>query len=57
MIVMHSGTVPIPEGWAPCDGKEYYYNNNKIITPNLINNFIAGEEGIELKTEDGKGAG
>lgn len=54
MIIMHSGTVPIPEGWAPCDGKEYYYNNSKIVTPNLINNFIVGEEGIELKNGMGQ---
>jgi hypothetical protein len=40
MIIMHSGIEPIPEGWAPCDGKEYTYHGVTSKTPNLKNRFI-----------------
>lgn len=39
MIVMHSGS-NIPDGWAPCDGKEYEYQGQKYRTPNLVGRFI-----------------
>ena len=40
MIIMHSGIEPIPNGWAPCDGKEYEWNGIRSKTPNLTNRFI-----------------
>lgn len=40
MIVMHSGTTAIPEGWAICDGKIYQYLGEEIQTPNLTGRFI-----------------
>lgn len=40
MIMMYSGTEPIPEGWALCDGSEHIYNNIPIVTPNLKEKFI-----------------
>lgn len=39
VIVMHSG-VGIPDGWAPCDGKEHEYQGQKYRTPNLVGRFI-----------------
>lgn len=40
MIVMHSGNVPIPEGWGICNGSSYTYNGITTITPDLTNRFI-----------------
>lgn len=40
MIVMHSGTTNVPEGWAICDGNTYTYNDVSTTTPNLIDKFI-----------------
>lgn len=42
MIVMHYGTVAIPEGWAMCDGQTYDYEGENIQTPNLVDRFIKG---------------
>ncbi len=47
MIVMHSGTSSIPEGWAICDGTEYYYEGVKTITPNLTDKFIKAVTNVE----------
>lgn len=40
MIMMHSGTTPIPVGWAVCDGGEHTFNGVTSVTPNLVNKFI-----------------
>ena len=57
MIIMYTGNA-IPTGWALCDGKEYTFNDEKIITPNLISQFTpSGNEdtdGIEIETETEK---
>lgn len=47
MIIMHSGIVPIPEGWAICDGGEYEFEGVKSTTPNLINRFIKAVATVE----------
>ena len=39
MIVMHSGS-SIPDGWAPCDGKQHWYQGQYHKTPNLVGRFI-----------------
>ena len=35
MIMMHSGIVPIPSGWAVCDGGTYTHNGLTSSTPDL----------------------
>lgn len=40
MIVMHCGNIPIPEGWAICDGKLHTYDWRTTRTPDLIGKFI-----------------
>lgn len=40
MIMMYSGMLEIPEGWALCDGLEHIYNDVPTVTPNLIDKFI-----------------
>lgn len=50
MIIMYTGN-SVPTGWVLCDGKEYTFNDEKIITPNLINQFTLSndESGIEIE--------
>ena len=52
MIVMHSGITPIPEGWAPCDGNSYIYNDIVSVTPNLKGQFIKAWDGNVYKWEN-----
>ena len=40
MIMMYSGTQPVPEGWALCDGLSHTYKNTEIVTPNLKDKFL-----------------
>lgn len=47
MIIMHSGSEKIPEGWAICDGGEYEFDGVKSTTPNLINRFIKAVATVE----------
>lgn len=55
MIVMHYGNLPIPDGWAICDGKTYTYNGISTRTPNLIGRFIkAVESSSQVGSIDGE---
>lgn len=55
MIIMHYGNVPIPDGWAICDGKTYTYNGTSISTPNLVGRFIkAAENSSQVGSIDGE---
>ena len=55
MIIMHSGIEDIPDGWAPCDGKEYEWNGIKSKTPDLTNRFIKAVTSSEdVKATDNK---
>lgn len=55
MIIMHSGIEPVPNGWAPCDGKEYEWNGVKSKTPDLSNRFIKAVTTVEeIKATDNK---
>lgn len=47
MIMMYSGTLEIPEGWALCDGLEHVYNNVTTVTPNLVEKFIRYNDTVE----------
>ena len=47
MIMMHSGSENIPEGWAICDGSTHTYNGVTTITPNLVGRFIKAVESAE----------
>lgn len=47
MIMMYSGTQAIPEGWALCDGLTHVYNDEIIITPNLVEKFIRYDNTVE----------
>lgn len=40
MIIMYSGNLGIPDGWALCDGQTYTYNGITLTTPDLRNKFI-----------------
>lgn len=40
MIMMYSGNLDIPDGWALCDGSSHTYNGTSIVTPNLVEKFI-----------------
>ena len=55
MIIMHYGNLPIPDGWAICDGKTYTYNGTSISTPNLVGRFIkAAENSSQVGSIDGE---
>lgn len=41
MIVMYSGSLPVPEGWAVCDGQTVpTLDGTSFTTPNLVGKFI-----------------
>lgn len=50
MIMMHSGTVPIPYGWGICNGNTYEFNGVSVQTPDLRNRFIKAVESSEQIT-------
>jgi hypothetical protein len=35
MVTLYSNTLPIPVGWALCDGNSYTHNGENIRTPNI----------------------
>lgn len=51
MIVMHAPNIPIPYGWAICDGNTYTFEGSSVKTPNLVGKFIkaanSDTDGIE----------
>lgn len=47
MIMMYSGELPIPNGWAICDGSEHTYNGITTTTPNLIGRFIKATNTVD----------
>lgn len=47
MIMMYSGALEIPEGWALCDGLEHVYNDVITVTPNLVEKFIRYNDDVE----------
>lgn len=44
MIIMHCGNIPIPDGWAVCDGNEITYDGVSYTPPNLKDKFIKAAE-------------
>lgn len=46
MIIMHSGFVDPPEGWAICDGSTHNYYGEEITTPDLRGQFIKAAPSI-----------
>lgn len=54
MIVMHSGGITIPEGWAICDGRTVVFDGVQTTTPDLRNRFIkVADTPTPNKNEDG----
>lgn len=40
MIIMYSGMIDPPTGWAVCDGRTVTFEGEEVTTPNLVGRFI-----------------